>query len=141
MKNFRPLDIYDDMPPMMGMYITHYGWHFTKKAFEFAVNGMVKKNAVNGKLETIEPWSKEQVENILAKYGVKVENGKMYDIAFVANMAKADYFKSSITDEQHLALFVKDYIDDPDASDDVTFRRWVATTVGNGEPIDWGEIM
>lgn len=27
-----------------------------------------------------------------------------------------------------------------DASDETTFRRWVATMVGNGIPIDWYEI-
>ena len=31
-------------------------------------------------------------------------------------------------------------IDDSDASDETTFRRCVATMIGNGTPIDWYEI-
>lgn len=31
-------------------------------------------------------------------------------------------------------------VDDVDASDETTFRRWVATMIGNGLPIDWYEI-
>lgn len=136
-----PLDIYDDMPPAMKAYISNYGFHFSKKAFDCAVKGMMKKNPATGKLEPIEAWSKEQVEDMIAKYGIKLENAKMYDACFVMNMAKADFYKSSIPDEQHLALFVKDYIDDPDASDETAFRRWMATMVGNGEPIEWEDMM
>lgn len=55
-------------------------------------------------------------------------------------MCKADYLGSSIEDEHHLIKYVKDTVDDVDASDETTFRRWVATMVGNGIPIDWYEI-
>lgn len=47
---------------------------------------------------------------------------------------------NSIEDEHHLIKYVKDTVDDVDASDETTFRRWVATMVGNGIPIDWYEI-
>lgn len=53
---------------------------------------------------------------------------------------KADYLGSSIENERQLAMYVKDTIDDSDASDETTFRRWVATMIGNGTPIDWYEI-
>lgn len=136
-----PLDIYEDMPRSMKAYITHFGWHFSKKACEYAVKQMERKNQASGKLERIEPLNKDQVEELLVKNNVKLDNCIMYDHVFVANMAKADYYKSSIADEQHLALFVKDYLDDPDASDDVAFRRWTTTMYANGTPIDWEEII
>ena len=60
---------------------------------------------------------------------------------FVATMCKADYLGSSIKDENHLALYVKDTIDDVDASNETTFRRWLATMIGNGMPIDWDELL
>lgn len=138
---YQPLDIYDDMPQAMRAYISNYGFHFNKKAFRCAVKQMKRKNPTTGKTEPIESWDKEQVEELLAKNGVKLDNNIMYDAAFVANMAKADYYKSSITDEQHLALFVKDYLDDPDASDETAFRRWLATMVGNGMPIEWEDLL
>ena len=64
----------------------------------------------------------------------------MYDYVFAATMCKADYLGSSIEDEEHLTKYIKDTIDDVDASDETTFRRWVATMIGNGLPIDWYEI-
>lgn len=50
------------------------------------------------------------------------------------------YFRIPITD-LHLARYIKDTIDDVDASSETTFRRWMATMIGNGMPIDWYEIV
>ena len=54
-------------------------------------------------------------------------------------MCKANYLGSSIVNEKYLAKYVKDVVDNPDTSDEITFRRWVATIIGNGKPIDWSE--
>ena len=137
----QPLDIYDEMPPAMRAYISNYGWNFNRKACTYAVKKMKHKNPSTGKEEPIEPWSKEQVDELLKKTGVKLDNDIMHNATFVCNMAVADYYKSSIPDEIHLAMFIKDYIDDVDASTEIPFRRWVATMVGNGTPIDWEEIL
>ena len=136
-----PLDIYDDKPRDMRIYLSHYGWHFNKKACEFAVSLMKRKNPTTGKLEKIEAYTKEQVDEMLKKYNVAIEDKSNYDYVYVANMCKADYLKSSIIDDQHLALYVKDTIDDPDAGDGVTMRRWYATMVANGEMVEWSEML
>ena len=60
---------------------------------------------------------------ILTTHNVYVSNKIMYDYVFVATMCKADYLGSSIKDENYLALYVKDTIDDVDASNETTFRR------------------
>lgn len=130
-----PLDIYDDMPKAMRRYISNYGWHFSKEAFGFAVSRMRKKNG-----EKVAQQGKEQVESLLRKYGITVENDTLYDAAFVYHMGLADYYGSSIKDEQHLMLYVKDTIDDADASPETAFRRWVATQVGNGDPVPWDDL-
>lgn len=39
-----------------------------------------------------------------------------------------------------LSRVQKEMLGDVDASDETTFRRWVATMIGNGLPIDWYEI-
>ena len=65
----------------------------------------------------------------------------MYDYVYAATMAKADYLDSTIEDDLHLARYIKDTIDDVDASSETTFRRWMATMIGNGIPIDWCEII
>lgn len=134
--NKLPLDIYDDMPRAMRKYISNYGWHFNKEACEYAVSSMRKKNN-----EKITMQTKEQVEQILKKYAVSLDNNTLYDAVFTYHMGLADYFGSSIKDEQHLALYVKDTIDDVDASPETTFRRWAATQVGNGEPIPWSNFI
>lgn len=136
-----PLDMYDDIPSDMRRYLSHNGWHFNKKACEYAVSMMRKKSPVSGKLEKIEPYTKEQVEEMLKKNNVSINETGNYDFVFVANMGKADYLKSSIPDEAHLALYVKDVIDDPDAGDGTTMRRWYATMVANGDIVEWSEIL
>lgn len=125
----------------MEAYLSDFGWHFNKKMCDFAVSLMKKINPATGKKERIEPISKEKVEELLTKYGMKLDNNSLYDFVYVANMGKADFFKSSIPDEQHLAVYVKDVIDDPDAPDGTTMRRWYATMIAAGEPIEWDEMI
>lgn len=135
-----PLDIYDDMPEDMKKYLTNYGWHFNKKACNFAVSLMKKYNKVVKKEEKINAYTKEDVDRLLELYHVELENNILYDYVFVANMCKADYLGSSVPNEEYLTRYIKDTIDDVDASNETTFRRWVATMVGNGNPIDWEDI-
>lgn len=135
------LDTYDEIPREMRIYLQHNGWHFNKRACKYAVGMMKRRNPASGKIERIEPYTKEQVEELLAKNGVSIEDTSNYDFVFVANMGKADYLKSSIPDEAHLALYVKDVLDDPDAADGVTMRRWYATMVANGVGVDWSELL
>lgn len=134
------LDIYDDMPSPMRKYISNYGWHFNKEAFEYAISLMARKDS-KGNVSKIETHSKEDINSVLRKYGVTLENDTLYDGAYVFHMGEADYLGSSIPDEGHLAMYVRDTIDDIDASTETTFRRWVATMVGNGQPIPWSDLV
>lgn len=134
------LDIYDDMPKAMKRYISNYGWHFNRLAYEFAVKQMVKKDSAGKEVGVVMP-TKEDVEQKLKNYNIKLENNTLYDAAFVWCMGSADYLGSSITDEAHLAKYVRDTIDDVDASPETTFRRWLATMVGNGQPVDWEDLV
>lgn len=135
------LDIYDDMPMPMHKYISQFGFHFNKKACDYAVSRMKKKNPTTNKLEPIEPWTKEQVEELLTRYGVQLENCVMYDHVYVANITKADYYKSSITDEAHIALYIKDTLDDADGSDELPFRYWLQRCVAMGEPVEFEDFL
>lgn len=132
----KALDTYGVLPSGMRNYISNYGFHFSKKACDFAISLMKGKNG-----EAIGKISKEQVDEMLKRYGVELENKYGYDYVFAFHMGKADYLNSSVPDEQRLMMFVKDTVDDPDASEETTFRRWLATMVGNGEPIIWDDLM
>ncbi|MCM1031564.1 MAG: hypothetical protein NC410_09030 [Oscillibacter sp.] len=136
-----PLDIYDDRPREMRVYLRNNGWHFSKKACEFAVSLMKKKNPATGKLEKITPYTKDEVDELLKKYGIKLENAVDFDYVYVANLGKADFLKSSIPDEEHLAMYIQDVIDDPDAAEGNIMRKWCASMDGAGIPIDWEEIQ
>lgn len=95
---------------------------------------MYKVNVVRKK-EYITPYTKESVMDLLKANGVKLENDFGYDAVYVANMAKADYYGSSISDDAHLAKFIKDYLDDPDGYEGIAFTRFYADCIGSGTPI------
>ena len=134
------LDTYSRFPAGMREYLETYGWHFSKKMCEWAVGRMKCKDEA-GKQKKLDPMKRDDVEELLKKYGVKLERDAGYDCVYAANMARADYYKSSIADEAHLALFVKDYIDDPDGYDGLPFTRFYADCIGKGEPIIWSEFL
>lgn len=95
---------------------------------------MYKVNIAKRK-EYIKPYTKEDVENLLKAHGLKLDQDSGYDSVYVANMAKADFYGSSISDDAHLAKFIKDYLDDPDGYDGIVFTRFYADCIGSGTPI------
>jgi hypothetical protein len=125
---------YDEYPQEMLIYMRNYGPHFNRKLFEFAVDNMT--TIIDGEEKKIKPYSKEEVANILQLQGVTVKRNQLYDAAYVANMCKADFLGSSIKDEKHLALYVKDVIDDIDANDGIVFNRWYADMSYSGIAVD-----
>lgn len=70
----------------------------------------------DSKGEKKNPIGKEKVKELLTKYGVSLKNDNGYNSTYVVNMAMNDYYGSSIKNENDLALFVKDFIDDEDAN-------------------------
>ena len=133
------MDTYDRMPSGMKEYLSQNGWHFNKKMCEWAVRRMRAEK--NGKLEKLEPMKRDEVEELLKKFGVKLEHDKGYDCVYVANMAKNDFYKSSIQDDAHLALFIKDYIDDVDSYPGMPFTRFYADCIGSGTPVMWDDML
>lgn len=130
---------YEEYPEAMLIYMRNYGPHFNRKLFEFAVSKMYK--VIGGKEEKIKPMSREEVNSMLSLQGVEVKRNQLYDAAYVANMCKADFLGSSIKDDKHLALYVKDVIDDVDADDGIVFNRWYADMSYSGIAIDWEDML
>lgn len=127
---------YDEKPEGMVNYIRYYGPHFSKKMCDFAVSMMTKEDD-----KPITPYTKEQVKSILSDNGVTLKHDQMYDSTYVANMCIADFYGSSIEDERHLALYVKNVIDDPDAVDGQVFNRFYGDCCFRGIAIDWYEML
>lgn len=149
----KSMDVYSRVPEEMVNYIDNYGFHFSRKACEWAVGLMRKRSggqpeaaavrprSLAGEGQKVNMWDREYVDGMLKRNGIELENAKLYDYVYVANMAQADLLGSSIEDEKHLARYIKDVIDDVDASDESVFRCWLAKMRGNGVPVDWEELL
>ena len=125
----------------MRAYLRNYGYSFSKRACEYAVNQMKRKNNATGKLENIEPYSKDKAEELLSKNGVTLENNVGYNFVYVMNMILADRWKSSVEDELHLCKAVKDEIDDVDGVPESVFRCWITKQEDKGIPIPWEAMI
>lgn len=134
------LDARDKFPSGMEDYLSVNSWHFSKKMCEWATSNMYKIDA-NGNKAYITPLDKDAVDALLMKYGIRLNNKFGYDYVFVANMCKADYMGSSIEDEKHLVLFIKDYVDDKDGYPELPFTRFYADCIGTGTPISWEDLI
>lgn len=136
------LDIFEiDLPSGMRSYLRNYGYHFSKRANEEACRRLKKHNPATGKMESIEPYSKEQVDELLTKHNIKLEHNEGYDYVYVANLAKATLYKSSIPDEKTLAQYIKDIVDNPLLTCGNVFRRWCVDCDLRGIPIEWDDIL
>jgi hypothetical protein len=132
----RSFDIWDRVPENMKAYLSNYGFNFSKKMCQWAVSMMKTKEG------NITPITKEKLDELLKRYNVTLEKDNGYNAVYAVNMARADYMGSSIQNEQMLALFVKDYIDDPDyPSTEKAFRHFFADMMGMGRVINWADML
>lgn len=131
---------YEDMkslqPRGYAEYMSNYGEHFSKALCEWAVARMKDRNG-----KKLDPWDMKTVEQMLTKYGIVLDNDKGYDKVFVMNMGRSDYYGSSITDEAHLAMYVKDVLDDKDGYEGIAFNRFFADCMAKGVPIIWEDVL
>lgn len=135
------LDIYDERPKAMNAYLAAYGWHFSKKACIDAVSKMTKTNPTTGKKEKIDSITKAEIDELLKKHNIEIEHNTLYDYVYYANQCVADLLKSSVPDEQHLAMYVKNMIDDPDNEGGNALRHYFADCVKKGSPIEWEDWL
>lgn len=125
-----------DRPTDKDIYIAENGWHFNKKACDYAVQYLKGKDG-----KRIKPLSKEEVDAMLAKYGLKLEKNRGWDYVYAANMAKSDMEGSPLSDEKSQAMYVKILIDDPDAADGEIMACWYVKMIFRREPVDWGMFL
>lgn len=135
-----PLDYMDDFPRPMRKYLSYFGWHFNKPAFEYAASLMTKKDA-NGRDVKVPMVSKDEVDTILRDNKLTIENDGNWDYMYWAQQAKADLMPGAIDDNLHYARYIKMMTDDPDVSTETTFRKWYITMIGNGVGIPFDEFL
>ena len=120
----------------MDAYLSTYGHHFSKKMCEWAISKMRDMNGNKVPMRT-----KEQVDNILRANRIELKNDYGYDAVFVLHMCISDYVGSSIVDEKHAAMYVRDTLDDVDGYDGIAFDRFIADCNGKGVPIIWSDMI
>lgn len=142
-KNKLPIDIYDFdlMPRSKRVYIMQNGNHFNKELYLYAASMMFKENKQTGKKEKVPIYTKEEVDAILKKHNIVIENKGGYDYMYVAQSIRADYWGGSITDEGKFALHIKEVCDDADKPDGYTFKSWCLRMDMLGEIVDWEDYL
>ena len=86
----------------MEAYLRNYGYHFSKKMYEWAVSMMKDRNK-----QPVKTMERDEFKTLLANNGINVEF-QGYDGPYVYAMAKADFFGSSLPNEMSVLKFVSD---------------------------------
>ncbi len=118
---------YDIKPEGFINYLRYYGLHFNKKLCEFACKQLTKSE-----------YSKEKLDVLLQSYSIEIPNAKLYDAVYIANWCKSTFYGSSIADEKHLVLFIRDIFD---KESNLIFNRWYADMAKQGIPIEWEDMI
>lgn len=118
---------YDIKPSNFINYLRYYGEHFNKKLCSFACSFLPKVD-----------YTKESVDQLLKTHGIEIKQAKLYDLVYIANWAKVTFYGSSISDEKHFVLFLKDLFE---KEGDLLFNRWYADTAKRGIPIEWEDMI
>lgn len=122
--------------PDKATYLGENGWHFNKKACEYAVKFLKDRSG-----NPIKPLSKEEVDQILQKNNIKLNKSVGWDYVYVANMAKSDMDSSPFSDEKAQATYVKIVIDDADSADGEIMACWYTKMLFRHNPVDWGMFL
>lgn len=130
-----------NLPEDLETYMSYYGAHFNKRLYEFATSLMRKEDKASGRMVKVIPPAMEEVKASLATYNVEIEPNHIYDAMYLSAMVKADYWGSSIEDEEHMARYIKDVICDPDGYDGIVFCRFIADCTAKGIAVFWDMMI
>ena len=125
------------IPSEMEQYLSFFGPHFNKKLCDYAVSLMEKKDGTTGVTKKVVPMTMEELNAVLTKNKVDIDKNDIYDALYLANMVKADFWGSSIEDDEHLANYIDDVICDVDGYDGIVFCRFLADCSAKGLSIYW----
>lgn len=135
------LTMYDYLSDEERYYYSQYGRHFNKRLCDFAVSLMMRRNPKSGEKEKITPMSRSDVDALLSAQNVRLSHNDLYDATYVCNMVLADMRGSSIEDDKHHALAIKDFMDDEDQYPGMLLSRWKNDCARKGIVIDWERML
>lgn len=118
---------YDIKPKGFINYLRYYGPHFNKKLCDFACNKLGKNDI-----------TKEKLDGLLKQHNIELKELELYDHVYLANWCKLTLYGSSIADEKHFMLFLKDIFE---KESDLIFNRWYADFAKKGIPVEWEDMI
>ena len=131
------LDYYEILPAGMEAYLAAHGRHFSKPMLEWAVGKMKDRKGNKGVVV-----DRKQFDEAMKAYGLMLNRDEgYYDGPYIWSMARSDYYGSSIIDDHHLALYVKDYIDDVDGNPTRAFDEFYINCIAKGIDIPWEDLI
>lgn len=129
------------IPEDMERYMSYYGCHMNNKLYEYAVSLMRKQDKATGVMKRLTPMKADELKPLLEKYKVEIEPNAIYDALYLACMVKADYWGSSIEDDEHMVRYIEDVICDVDGYDGIVFARFLADCSAKGIAIFWDMMI
>lgn len=118
---------YDIRPAEFENYLRYYGQHFNKKLCEFACKQLDRSE-----------FNKEKLDILLQAHRIELPKAKLHDAVYIANWCRSTFYGSSIADEKHFVLFLKDVFE---KEGELIFNRWYADMAKLGIPIEWEEMI
>lgn len=116
-------------------YIDRYGKHFNKKLCQHACKQMVNYNG------TSHTWTADQIQSLINVNKISIPStSTIYDIAYTANMAYADFYPSLINERQCLD-YAMAVANDEDGYEGIQFCRYIADIMGKDDTIDWNNFI
>ena len=134
------LDSYGAYPSGMQEYLSMYGWHFSKRMYEWSISMLKRFNPATGRTEPLELHTKEQIDELIKKHNVTIPKIG-YDYCYVVNEAKAIHWKIAIEDDVHLARYLRHQIDNVNTYEEAPFTRFYADCIAKGIPIMWEDML
>lgn len=123
--------------PYLKEYETKHGMHFSEKLAEHASKKMKNRNGL------AHYWTREEVKGAITGAGLKIPaDVRWCDMHYLANMAYADYFGSSLKTEVDCLQWACDQVNDPDGYSEKAFNHYLADLMKCETcDIPWKEMM
>lgn len=118
------------------VYKAKNGEHFCDRLADYATSRMVNANGITHN------WKTSDVKSAFMSLGFRKSDCDTWgDIAYVANMAYADYFPEVLKTEADCLRFAQAASKDPDGYNGKHFNRYLADAMGKGEVINWADFI
>lgn len=120
-------------------YEDMYHGLFSNKLAEWAIGNMKTKDNT-GRMVRLTPTLLSEVMEKIKASGTQLDSKYKYTAWYLYNMARADYPKTLVNDNQRI-LFIIETLLDPDCCPEAVLECFTAKMCIMGMPINWEEYL